>query len=139
MVAAAGDVAVALMGEIMATAAAARGVAGIVTDGAVRNSARLRALALPVFAGGLSPVGPRKERRGQAGTRIEIGGVPVEPTDCLVGDDDGVVVFSGDRLEAVLEAAASRNAKEARILEAVRGGTSTLEALGLQAGGAELG
>jgi regulator of RNase E activity RraA len=129
VVAAGGDTTVAVAGEILVTAAIMRHVGGLVIDGAVRDVAALRELGLPVFATGVSPVGPEKARSGEVGVPVCIGNETVGPGEWLVGDDDGVVVFADDRLRDVLDGAAARQEREARVLALVREGVATLEAL----------
>ena len=129
VVAAGGDTAVALAGEILIAAAMVRGARGVVVDGAVRDVAALRRLGLPVFAAGISPAGPEKTRSGELGVSVRIGGETVESGDWIVGDDDGVVVFADDRLQGVVERAAWRTEHEVRVLGLVRNGIPTLEAL----------
>lgn len=82
------------VGDILAATAASRGGAGVVTDGAVRDSAAVAASGLPVFAAGRHPAAlGRAHLAWEAGGVISCGGVAVAPGDVVVGDDDGVVVL----------------------------------------------
>jgi RraA family protein len=102
----------ALIGEIMARLAQARGVAGFVVDGCVRDSAELAALGLPVFAAGVSPFGPWKNGPGEIAYPVCCGGVPVLPGDLVLGDADGVVVVPRADAAEVIAAAESVQRRE---------------------------
>jgi regulator of RNase E activity RraA len=95
----------AFLGELMAEGAKVRGLEGIIIDGAVRDYEALLELDFPIFAKGYSPNGPHKDGPGQLNMPISCGGVSVQPGDLVVGDVDGVVVVTNDRIEDVLLAA----------------------------------
>lgn len=102
-----GSLAHALLGELMALAAAGRGVLGAVVDGAIRDSAALAAGRFPVFARGACAAGPSKEGTGEIGYPVAVGGVVCAAGDIIVGDSDGVVVVSAADGPAVLQRAAA--------------------------------
>ena len=107
-----GDLTSALMGEIMCQQCVAIGIAGVVIDGAVRDSEAIRALAFPMYAAGLNPAGPTKNVPGRLNHPISIGGVTVRPGDLVVGDADGVTVIERDKAAAMLPLAAEKVAME---------------------------
>lgn len=109
-----GDLSSALMGEIMCQQAMALGVAGVVIDGAVRDSEAIRALGFPMYAAGLNPNGPTKLVPGRVNHPISIGGVTVEPGDLVVADADGVTVIERAKAAAMLPLAAEKVAAETR-------------------------
>jgi RraA family protein len=109
-----GDLTSALMGEIMCQQCAAIGVAGVVIDGAVRDSEAIRALGLPMYAAGLNPNGPTKSVAGRLNHPISIGGVTVHPGDLVVGDADGVTVIEREKAVAMLPLAAEKVAAETK-------------------------
>lgn len=80
-------------GSLLSTAARARGAAGCVTDGFVRDILEIRSLQLPVFHGGIAPLDSKGRGQIQA-TDVPVicGGVMVAPGDLVFGDADGVVV-----------------------------------------------
>lgn len=116
-------------GEIMATAAVAGDLAGLVITGGVRDSVRLRALGLPTFSGCVSIRGTGKDPGGDGaiGEPIRIGEVVVRQGDLVVGDADGIVVLSPDAALAALPESQARDAQEVGILEQIRAGALTLD------------
>jgi 4-hydroxy-4-methyl-2-oxoglutarate aldolase len=109
-----GDLNSALMGEIMCQQAVALGVAGVVIDGAVRDSEAIRALGFPMFAAGLNPNGPTKNIAGRLNHPISIAGVTVRPGDLVVGDADGVTVVEREKAASLLPLAAEKVAAETK-------------------------
>ena len=118
-------------GEVLTTAAEARGVVGLVIDGGVRDVDALQSHGFPVFSSLVSLPGATKQSRGRVGAPIRFAGAPVTMGDWVVGDVDGVVIVPGGALDAVLAAARSRTAKEAGYFEELRAGVTTVELLGL--------
>lgn len=119
-------------GEITTTAAVARGVSGLVIDGRVRDIARIRQIGFPIFCRGLSIKGTTKETLGEINHPVVVGGVLVRPGDIVLGDADGVVVVPVDRAAEVLQASLAREATEAKIIEQLQQGKTTLELLGFE-------
>ncbi|HZP29394.1 MAG TPA: dimethylmenaquinone methyltransferase [Acidimicrobiia bacterium] len=118
-------------GEVLTTAAEARGIAGLVIDGCVRDSAALEAHRFPVFATGVALRGATKTLPGAVGVPVVVGEVEVNPGDWVVGDRDGVVIVPGGALDDVIGAGRARATREARYFEQLRAGSTTLELLGL--------
>ncbi|CAH0249738.1 4-hydroxy-4-methyl-2-oxoglutarate aldolase/4-carboxy-4-hydroxy-2-oxoadipate aldolase [Peribacillus sp. Bi96] len=109
----------AYLGELMAGAANAVGLDGIVIDGLVRDKEALCELGLPVFAKGFTPSGPFKDGPGECNTTISCGGVTVHPGDLIIGDEDGVVVVSLDKIEEVFTKAEKKLVYEQKRLEEI--------------------
>ncbi|HEV3134344.1 MAG TPA: RraA family protein, partial [Acidimicrobiia bacterium] len=118
-------------GEVLATAAQARGVAGLVIDGCVRDVAALEEHGFPVFSTGVALPGATKELPGAAGGSAEVGDVRVQTGDWLVGDADGVTVVVATEVAAVLAAGTARAEREQALFAALRDGKTTVELLGL--------
>jgi 4-hydroxy-4-methyl-2-oxoglutarate aldolase len=116
-------------GEILATAAITRGLAGLVITGGVRDVLALIALGLPTFAGRVCLQGTGKDASldGAVGKPVQIGEVVVRRGDLVVGDADGVVVLPPDIAAVAMAAAIDREAKEAAILDRIRAGEPTLK------------
>ncbi len=115
-----GDLNAALMGEIMCQQAAALGVAGVVIDGAVRDSEALRAMGFPMFAAGLNPNGPTKAVSGRLNHPVTVGGVTVHPGDLVVGDADGVTVVERAKAASLLPLAAEKVAAETKRIDDIK-------------------
>jgi 4-hydroxy-4-methyl-2-oxoglutarate aldolase len=108
-----GTLDIAAMGNLMATAAKARGMAGVVLDGAIRDVWDIRRMGLTVYARSVSP----RTAVGHYATvarnvPVECGGVTVNPGDIIVADEDGVVVVPQDRAAEVLKAAQDIDQRE---------------------------
>jgi 4-hydroxy-4-methyl-2-oxoglutarate aldolase len=80
-------------GELLTTASRARGAAGCVTDGFVRDIRQIRALQFPVFHGGIAPLDSKgRGMVAEIDIPVECAGVAIAPGDLVVGDADGVIV-----------------------------------------------
>jgi 4-hydroxy-4-methyl-2-oxoglutarate aldolase len=108
----------AVFGELFATEARRRGLAGIVADGLCRDLRGLRRIGLPVFARGTTPRSGTVVSRAPLGATVSCGGVDVSPGDVGFGDDDGVLVASAERIAAALDAAEAIGRAERAILAA---------------------
>ena len=112
----------ALMGEIMKNVAMARGFAGVVLDGAIRDSAAFREDGFPCYARGVCHRGPYKDGPGEINVPVSISGMVVQPGDIVVGDEDGVVVVPYARIEETIARLAAVKAAEADLEAKVKGG-----------------
>jgi 4-hydroxy-4-methyl-2-oxoglutarate aldolase len=118
-------------GEVLTTAARARGLAGFVIDGGARDVAALERLEFPVFAALLALQGATKQQPGSVGSPTLVGDVEVALGDWIVGDADGVTVVPQDSLEDVLRAGRARAEKERDLFAQLRAGRTTIELLDL--------
>jgi 4-hydroxy-4-methyl-2-oxoglutarate aldolase len=118
-------------GEILTEAARARGVAGLIIDGAVRDIDAIEALHFPIFSRGLAIGACTKEKAGALNAAVEFGGVTVRPGDLVFGNADGIVIIEQDRIDEVYAAAITRQKKESEIISRLREGRTTMELLGL--------
>ncbi len=117
-----GDQTAALMGTIMMTACQKLGIAGVVIDGAVRDSLEIEEMGFPVFSVGTNPNGPTKLVPGRIGHPVSIGGVTVHPGDLVLGDADGVVIVERDKIESLLPLADRKVKDEAARIAAIQQG-----------------
>jgi 4-hydroxy-4-methyl-2-oxoglutarate aldolase len=108
----------AVFGELVATEAQRRGLAGIVVDGLCRDLRGLRRIGLPAFARGTTPRSGTAVSRAAHGTTIGCGGIEVSPGDVVFGDDDGLLIAPPDRIAAALDAAELIARSERAILAA---------------------
>jgi RraA family protein len=116
----------ALAGELFATEAARRKLAGIVIDGACRDTVKLATLGLPFYARWTCPAAGTAERIGTTQQAVVCGGVMVAPGDVIVGDRDGIVVVSEEELIALLPRAEEVQRTEAKVLERLERGDGLL-------------
>lgn len=88
-----GSTRIAPWGELLSTAARARGAVGCLTDGFVRDIKFIRSMQFPVFHGGIAPLDSKgRGKVAEIDVPIHCGGVAVAPGDLVVGDADGVIV-----------------------------------------------
>jgi RraA family protein len=118
-----GDITNSITGEIMMRHVVKRGLAGVIIDGAVRDSDALRNLELAIYAAGVTPKGPYKDGPGEINVPVSCGGVVVYPGDILVGDGDGIVVISPQDAPVILEKAKKKFAQEQNTFRAIAEGT----------------
>jgi regulator of RNase E activity RraA len=119
----------AVSGELFATEARRRGVAGIVIDGFCRDSRTLATLDLPVYARGTAPNACPVGTEPIVQVPIRIGPVEVRPGDLVLGDDDGLVVGTEAEVAAVLDAAEAIQQREERLRTAIEAGSSLFDGL----------
>lgn len=118
-----GDLTTAIIGELMATHAASRGVAGMIINGAIRDSGALRAGRFPVFAAGVTHRGPYKDGPGEINVAIALDGMVIEPGDLVLGDDDGVLCVPLDATETVYAQAKAKHEAEEKQMAVIKAGT----------------
>ena len=109
----------ALLGGIMSTYAAKRGITGIVVDGAIRDPKDLAALDINVFAKAISPNGPYKNGPGEINVPVNIGGHIINPGDILIGDHDGLVVIDPTQALEVAKKAQQVIEKEEKMMNLI--------------------
>ena len=122
------------VGELLATALAVRGVRGVVIDAGVRDVAELQRMGFPVWSRHISAFGTVKESLGDVNVPVVCADQAVRPGDVVVADDDGVVVVSRMRAEAVRAACAAREKKEAVSRRRYQAGELSLDILSLRSG-----
>lgn len=118
-------------GEVLTEYAIARGVAGLVTNFAVRDLDAIERLRFPIFGPSVSLQGTIKRHVGQHQIPVVIGQAVVRPGDWMVGDLDGCVVIRSESAIDICLIAEKRSAREDDAIRAIRGGASTTAALGL--------
>jgi 4-hydroxy-4-methyl-2-oxoglutarate aldolase len=110
-------------GELLSTAAKVRGAAGALMDGCVRDTKAIRAMAFPVFHGGIAPLDTKGRGKIMAvDVPIECAGVSVRPGDLIFGDSDGVVVIPQQVEAEVLRLAFAKVAGERNSLRDLQAG-----------------
>jgi 4-hydroxy-4-methyl-2-oxoglutarate aldolase len=121
---------VAAMGNLMATTAKVRGLAGAVIDGAVRDITELRRLQFPVWSRRVSPA-TSVGRMVSVDREIPVtcGGITVHPGDYVVGDADGVVVVPAAVAVKVIALLRQYDQKESEMIRIIEREKSMLKAL----------
>ncbi|MGX1695565.1 fumarylacetoacetate hydrolase family protein [Microbacterium keratanolyticum] len=118
-----GDASTGTLGDILALRAKARGAAGVVSDGGVRDFAAVAEIGLPVFSQGAHPsVLGRKHVPWDVDVTIACGGAAVQPGDVIVGDSDGVVVIPPHLVEEVVAETLAQEEEDAWIALQVEAG-----------------
>lgn len=121
-------------GEILAVASQARGIAGLVIDGGVRDRDEMRSIAFPVFSRNNTVVGTIKHDRGELGTAVTVTGITIHTGDLVVADTDGIIAIPRGRVDGILDEADRRVAKEQQILAELCAGRTSLDLYQLDAG-----
>lgn len=94
-----------ILGELITTAALAKGVSGIVIDGGIRDIVELEEIEAPVFYRYITPSVGDKDGPGEIGTTVSCGNVSVNPGDIILGDGNGIVVIKPDEVEELIKIA----------------------------------
>jgi 4-hydroxy-4-methyl-2-oxoglutarate aldolase len=128
-----------IWGEIITVAAQVRGIRGVVTDGAVRDTAQIARLGFPVFSRGLSIKGTTKRQKGELNKPIVIAGALVHPGDFVIGDADGVVIVPSAEVDAAVAKAHEIQQREAGIIAKLKQGELTLDLLNFRPAMKDLG
>jgi RraA family protein len=115
-----GDLTNALIGENAAAYAESLGLAGVVINGAIRDSATIATRKFPIFAIGITHRGPYKDGPGEVNVPIAINGMVIAPGDLVLGDGDGVVCVPRERVEEVYAAAFAKHQKDEEDARAVK-------------------
>jgi len=126
------DASYGVWGEVLMTSALARGVVGLVIDGAVRDVDAMLAARFPVFCRRFALKGAAKRRRGLLRQPVSCAGVLVHPGDFVVADDSGIAVLDAATVDGVIAKARQRQAKERALMEQLRAKASTLDLLELR-------
>jgi 4-hydroxy-4-methyl-2-oxoglutarate aldolase len=115
-------------GEVLAVAAIARGLAGLVLHGGVRDSRRLVELGWPVFAERICIRGTGKDPDGDGalGEPVRVGEVQVRRGDLIVADADGVISVPAARADEVRALSDERERAEAEYLKRLQAGETTI-------------
>lgn len=88
----------AMAGELFSREALRKGLAGIVVDGAVRDTEKVRSFGIPVYSRSIIPVSGTTQKIQPTQVPVQCGGVTVSPGDIVFGDDDGLVVATEQQL-----------------------------------------
>ncbi len=124
---------VALFGDLLATQALTAGAAGVLVDAAVRDSADLARLPMPVWARWRRATGATKNERGSVNVPVTVGGTVIEPGDVLVLDDDGATAIAASDVDSAVAAVRARVATEDGLRKRWAAGELSYDAYGMRA------
>jgi 4-hydroxy-4-methyl-2-oxoglutarate aldolase len=119
----------AVAGELFGTEAQRRGLAGLVILGRSRDTATLARLSLPVWSIGVAPNAYPAAALPETGVTLSLDGVPVEPGELLVGDDDGLVLGTDAELAAAVDRAEAIEAREKGLQTRMLDGASLFDVM----------
>ncbi len=122
----AGGVGPAIWGELATLSALQKGLAGVVINGAVRDTSEIRESGFPVFARMIMPNAGEPKGFGEIGVPVNISGITVCAGDWIVGDDDGLMVVAAREAEVMVNHAMDWLEKENRIRAEIKKGKMTL-------------
>lgn len=113
----------AVLGDLISTKARHRGIAGFLVDGLIRDLPGIRGLGdFPVYAHGVTPIGPLHRGPGEINFPVSCGGLVVQPGDLIVGDLNGVVVVPRDIVDDLLARLTAKASAESDYTSAVARG-----------------
>ncbi len=124
---------IAFAGEMFATEARRKKLAGMVIDGGCRDVKQIRKIQFPVYARYQTPLAGGASKVFKTQIRVSCGGVSVSPGDIIFGDDDGIVVMSEKEIGAILDVAESVQKIEEKVMEKMEAGSSLFHLLNFSA------
>ncbi len=123
-----GDTEIACWGGFTTLVSRAKGIAGLIVDGAVTDTMEITEMQWPVYSRSVSGLLARGSGvDSEINTTISCGGVPVSPGDLIVADDDGIVVIRPEDAADLLDACRKRFGEVPNIRQWVRDGKSALD------------
>ena len=116
----------AVWGELATQSAIQKGLAGVVINGAIRDSGEIRKLQFPAFAKLVMPNAGEPKGFGEIGVPINISGITINNGDWIIGDSDGLIVMPKREAKEMANYAMDWLEKENRILEEISHGKTSL-------------
>jgi 4-hydroxy-4-methyl-2-oxoglutarate aldolase len=123
---------VALWGELMSISAQAKGLAGTIIDGPVRDPLEIRTLGYPVFCRDINPCRAAKETYGHINVSVRIGTISISPKDLVLADANGIVTISGARVREAVQLASDVVRKENKVKDQILSGRSIFDIFNLE-------
>jgi 3-hexulose-6-phosphate synthase/6-phospho-3-hexuloisomerase len=127
----AGGVGPAVWGELATHGAIQRKLAGVVIDGAVRDTSEIRKLKFPVFSRLVTPTAGEPKGFGEIGVPVTAGGIKVSSGDWIVADDDGVICIPKDRVAETANRAMGVLEQEERLRKEIDRGSTLAQVIEL--------
>jgi len=126
-----GGVGPACWGELATESAVRKKLAGVVIDGAIRDTEEIRKLNFPAFARLVTPNAGEPKGFGEMNVSFRISGVRVNPGDWLFGDRDGLLVIPKGKIVEIANRGMDVLEQENRVREEIRSGSTLAEVLEL--------
>jgi len=123
---------VALIGELLATQALVRQVAGILVDASVRDTDELQSLGLPIWTRWIRVRGATKRHVGTINEAVTVGGTSIAAGDLVLLDADGAIALAAERVPAILEASRARVHSETVLRAQLQAGALSYDLSGLR-------
>jgi 4-hydroxy-4-methyl-2-oxoglutarate aldolase len=123
---------VALIGELLATQALVRHVAGILVDASVRDTEELQSLGLPIWTRWIRVRGATKTHLGTINEAVTVGGTSIAAGDLVILDADGAIALAAERVPAILEASRARMRSETALRAQLQAGALSYDLSGLR-------
>jgi 4-hydroxy-4-methyl-2-oxoglutarate aldolase len=123
---------VALWGELMSISAQAKGLAGTIIDGPVRDPLEIRALGYPVFCRDINPCRAPKEIYGHINVSVRIGTISISPKDLVLADANGIVSIPSARVREAVQLASDIVRKENNVKDQILSGRSIFDIFSLE-------
>jgi 4-hydroxy-4-methyl-2-oxoglutarate aldolase len=123
---------VALIGELLATQALVRHVAGILVDASVRDTEELQSLGLPIWTRWIRVRGATKTHIGTINEAVTIGDTSIAAGDLVILDADGAIALAAERVPAILEASRARMCSETALRAQLQAGALSYDLSGLR-------
>jgi 4-hydroxy-4-methyl-2-oxoglutarate aldolase len=124
---------IALIGELLATQALVRQVAGILVDASIRDKEELQSLGLPIWTRWVRVRGATKTHVGTINETVTVGGASIAPGDLVLLDADGAVTLTASHIPSVLEASRMRARSETTLRAQLQAGALSYDLSGLRA------
>lgn len=126
-----GEREIALGGELFARGALVRRLGGIIVDAGYRDMAYVATCELPVYSRFVTPMAGTAAELGELQVPVTCGGVPVNPGDLILADDEGIIVVDPTRIDALLDSAVAVKAAESALIERLDTGSTLSDGLNL--------
>ena len=127
------DCGAALWGELMSMSAQAKGLAGTIIDGPVRDPLEIRSLGYPVFCREINPSRAQKEIYGRINIPVRVGTITISPGDIVLADANGIISIPRDRAQEVVHLASEVVKKENSIKDQILSGLTLFDIFKLSA------
>jgi 4-hydroxy-4-methyl-2-oxoglutarate aldolase len=111
----------ATIGGLLALEMQQAGIAGLVTDGLVRDTRDIRASGFAVWCRGVTPTASGKHGPAVVGGTVSLGGIVIQDGDLVIADDDGVVIWPRERITELLAKAEAKLEQDNSRLARLRG------------------